>query len=244
MSGSKRYAATIHLGVETDTYDPEGRIVCEKAVPDVTPEVLEEALEEFVGEIDQIPPAYSAVHVNGERAYRLARKGQPLDLPTKKVIIHEIRLLSVDLPGIRTEVFCSRGTYLRTLAFDLGRLLKVGAHLGSLRRLSSGPFNVNDAVKSDDLQGPGGRKIVMDHLIPLPQALPDAREVNVSEVMAAKIRNGYKPSDEEIIPGAADIENGGGLVRLLCDGELVAVIEMAAGSGNNKNNSKTMRVFH
>jgi tRNA pseudouridine55 synthase len=244
MGGRKHYAATIHLGVETDTYDPDGRVICRKEFPPMGRARIEEALKPFLGEIDQVPPAYSAVHVNGQRAYKLARKGQHVELPHRKVTIHEIRILSVDMPEVQVEVLCSRGTYLRSLAYDLGRALKVGAHLSSLRRLASGPFRVQDAVKSTEVGGPKGRERLMDQVIPLAQALPDARAIHIHEVMAEKIRNGYKPSEAELSSGASDMKDRDGPVRLLCDGELVAVMDMAAGPGDKDNHFKTMRVFH
>lgn len=244
MSGRKRYVATICLGTETDTYDPDGRVVSRQDVPEMEPGFLEEALKGFIGEIDQAPPIFSAVHVNGERAYKLARKGRDVELPKRKVTIHEIKLLSVDLPELVVEVVCSRGTYLRSLAFDLGRTLKVGAHLSSLRRIASGSFSVEDAIQSDELSGSLGRREVMDHLISLADALPDATEIRVTRAMAAKIRNGYKPTKSEILSGAFDMEGECGLFRFLCDGELIAVFEMAASPQGNEKNSTTMRVFH
>jgi len=244
MFGNKRYLATLRLGVETETYDPEGRITLEREVPSFSPEDVETALDRFKGEIEQVPPAFSAVHVDGKRAYRLARKGMDVELRPRRVVIHEIRLLSMDLPEVTVDVVCSPGTYLRSLAFDLGRLLGVGAHVRTLRRISSGSFHVGDAVPSGRIAGSGGAALVEQGLIPLARALPDAPEVHVSEAIAARIRNGYKPKGEEIFRGASGVSARGGLVRLLCDGELIAVIETAPGPQKSQETTKNMRVFH
>ena len=244
MSGKKRYRAIFRLGIETDTYDPEGRVVEEKPVPDMTPEFLRERLRAFVGEIEQVPPAFSALHVEGKRAYKLARKGLDVQLERRKVVVDEIRLLSVDLPDVTVEVLCSPGTYLRSLAFDLGRMLEIGAHVHALRRLSSGVFHVEDAVDSMHFRRASDPTWLRERVIPLAQALPDAKEVRIPGSLAERIRNGYTPSWEEILPGALDTRTGGGLVRLLCDGELIAVMEQAAGLQGGGEKTKHMRVFH
>lgn len=244
MSGKKRYRAVFRLGIETDTYDPEGHVVDEKPVPDMSPAFLRESLNAFVGEIEQVPPAFSAVHVEGKRAYKLARKGVDVQLEGRKVFVDEIRLLSVGLPDVTVEVLCSAGTYLRSLAFDLGRMLETGAHVHSLRRLSSGSFHVEDAVDSIHLRRDSDPAWLRERVIPLALALPDAREVRVPRALAERIRNGYTPSWVELPPEAQHIRTGGGLVRLLCDGELVAVMEKAAGFQHGKNNNRHMRVFH
>jgi len=244
MSGKKRYRAVFRLGIETDTYDPEGQVVSEKTVPDMTPEFLQECLNAFVGEIEQVPPAFSAVHVEGKRAYKLARKGLEVQLERRKVVVDEIRLLSVDLPDVTVEVLCSPGTYLRSLAFDLGRMLETGAYVHSLRRLSSGAFHVEDAVDSMRLRRTSDPTWLRERMIPLALALPDAREIRISGALATKIRNGYTPSWEEILPGAKYTRTGGGLVRLLCDGELIAVMDHGAGLQGGEKKNKHMRVFH
>lgn len=245
MSGKKRYRAVFRLGIETDTYDPEGQVVGEKPVPNMTPEFLGERFRSFVGEIEQIPPAFSAVHVDGKRAYKLARRGLDVQLDCRKVIVDEFRLLSMDLPDVTVEVVCSSGTYLRSLAFDLGRMLETGAHVHSLRRLSSGAYRVDEAVDSKHFRRSSGTAWLRERVIPLAQALPDAKEIRISGALAERIRNGYTPRWEEILPGGAQhTRTGGGLVRLLCDGELIAVMETAAGLQDGKTRTKHMRVFH
>lgn len=244
MEGTKRYRAVIHLGVETDTYDPEGRVVEEKTVPDLSPELVREALERFVGEIEQTPPAFSAVHVDGTRAYKLARRGQEVRLSTRRVTIHGIDLLRLDPPRLTVEVHCSGGTYIRSLAHDLGKALDTGAHLAGLRRVASGPFRVEDALESVLLHGKGGRDKLKEYLIPLAGALPDMQAIHVGQTMAVRIRNGYQPARAEVLPGRQDTDATGRHVQLLCDGELVAVIKTTPKASGGEAKTKLIRVFN
>jgi tRNA pseudouridine55 synthase len=141
----KRYRAELTLGRETDTYDADGRILAERAV-DVSAAEVERALAALRGPIDQRPPPFSAVQVGGRRLYDLARRGQAVDVPARPVTIHELRLLDWRPPRVEIELLCSKGTYVRSLAHDLGAALGCGAHLSALRRLASGPFLIEEAV--------------------------------------------------------------------------------------------------
>jgi tRNA pseudouridine55 synthase len=243
MEGGKRYRAVIHLGVETDTYDPEGRVVEEKPVPELPRELIRDTLEGFVGEIEQTPPAFSAVHVGGTRAYKLARRGQEVRLDKRRVIIHGIELLREDPPRLSVEVHCSGGTYIRSLAHDLGKALNTGAHLVGLRRVASGSFRVEDALESGLLHGEGGRDKLKEHLIPLAGSLPDMQAIHVGRALAARIRNGYQPARAEVLPGRQDTDATGRHVQLLCDGELVAVIKTTPKASGGEAKTKLIRVF-
>lgn len=244
MQGAKRYRAVIRLGVETDTYDLEGRVVDERSVPEMSPAALGDALKGFVGEIEQVPPAFSAVHVEGTRAYKLARKGIEVQLRRRRVVVHGIELLSVDLPFLSVEVHCSAGTYLRSLAHDLGVQLKTGAHLTRLRRIASGSFLVDDAVDSDLLAGEKGRDHWRKRMLPLARSLPHVPKVGIGKALAAKIRNGYQPARAEVPAGREDTEAAGKHTQLLCDGELVAVIETAPSAFGGQESTKISRVFN
>ena len=243
MGGVKSYRATIRLGLETDTYDPEGRVVREEPVPDMTPAFILQALEAFRGEIEQVPPAYSAVHVDGVRAYKLARKGVEVRLNKRKVIIHDIRLISVDLPDVAVEVICSPGTYLRSLAYDLGKSLGTGACLVELRRTGSGPFAVEDAIESAALEEAGARRLLREKRLPLEEALPGMKKVLIGDSLARKIRNGYQPARTDIGSVGENSQPPGGPVQLLCDGELIAIVESPDPSGGNQR-TKLLRVFN
>ena len=134
----KEYVATIHLGATTPSYDLEHEI--DKTYPNehITEELIKDTLKKFIGEIQQTPPAFSAVKVDGKRAYELARKGKEVNLKPKLLVIDEIELLDCNLPEIKVRVVCSKGTYIRALARDIGEALDSGAHLTGLVRTRIG----------------------------------------------------------------------------------------------------------
>jgi tRNA pseudouridine55 synthase len=143
MPEPKTYRAQVRLGVTTDTQDSTGLVVAvSEAMP--TPEEVYRAAAGFVGEVTQVPPAYSALHCRGERAYRRARRGEVVDLAPRTVTVYELTVDSVELPEVSLTVRCSQGTYMRTLAQDLGDALGCGAHLAALRRLAVGGTGAPD----------------------------------------------------------------------------------------------------
>jgi tRNA pseudouridine55 synthase len=143
---TKEYVATIRLGATTPSYDLEHEIDATYPTEHITREQVEEVLHRFVGEIEQIPPAFSACMVNGKRAYDLARAGKEVELKAKTLVIDEIELLECDLPDIRIRVVCSKGTYIRALARDIGEALQSGAHLTALRRTRVGDVEVDTCL--------------------------------------------------------------------------------------------------
>jgi tRNA pseudouridine55 synthase len=153
MDGEKVYEATLLLGVETSTQDPEGEIVARHPVIDVTPERITECLAGFVGEQNQVPPLYSALKHKGKPLYHYARKGIEIEREPRQIKISALECLEIGPETIKIRVCCSKGTYIRTLAFDIGRVLGCGAHLISLRRLQNGFFSVADAVNGAVLDG-------------------------------------------------------------------------------------------
>lgn len=153
LSGfDKSYVAEARLGVETDTLDRDGRVVVEsEAWRDVGAADVEGALASLVGEIGQVPPQFSAKKVAGEAMHRRARRGETVELAPVTVTVHSIEVEAIDLPGVRFRVRCSTGTYVRSLARDLGARLGTGAHLTALRRVEVGGFHVDEAVAVGDL---------------------------------------------------------------------------------------------
>ena len=147
---TKEYVATIRLGATTPSYDLEHEIDATYPTEHITRGLVEETLKKFVGEIQQVPPAFSACMVNGKRAYDLARKGEEVELKAKTLVIDELELLRCELPEIVIRVVCSKGTYIRALARDIGVALKSGAHLTALRRTRIGAVRVEDCLKLDD----------------------------------------------------------------------------------------------
>ena len=149
---TKEYIATIRLGATTPSYDLEHEIDAVYPTEHITCELVEETLKRFVGEIQQIPPAFSACMVNGKRAYDLARKGEDVELKPKLLVIDEIELLECNLPEIKVRVVCSKGTYIRALARDIGEALNSGAHLTALERTRVGDVRIEDCLNPLDFK--------------------------------------------------------------------------------------------
>ncbi|HEY3531112.1 MAG TPA: tRNA pseudouridine(55) synthase TruB [Nocardioides sp.] len=182
----KRYAATLRLGVTTTTDDAEGEVVATRPTDGLTEERVRDALAAFVGEIDQVPNAVSAVKVGGRRAYARARAGEQVDLPARRVTVHAIDVIDVGLPDIGIEVRCSSGTYVRAIARDLGEVLGVGGHLTELRRTAVGPFSLTDARTLDEL----GERLTMT---PIAEAARTSfPALDLDEPEAADVRVGRR----------------------------------------------------
>lgn len=146
---TKEYVATLRLGATTPSFDLEKPVDAEYPTEHITREMVEETLNRFVGMIEQVPPVFSACKVNGSRAYDLARKGEEVELKAKTLVIDELELLRCELPEIVIRVVCSKGTYIRALARDIGEALHSGAHLTALRRTRIGDVKVEDCLKLD-----------------------------------------------------------------------------------------------
>ena len=149
---TKEYVATLMLGATTPSFDMEHPVNTTYPTEHITQEAVKEALGKFVGEIEQRPPLFSACKVDGKRAYELARKGSDMELAPKKIQIHEIELLECDLPQIKIRVVCGKGTYIRSLARDIGVALDSGAYLTSLTRTRVGEYKVDDCISPDNFQ--------------------------------------------------------------------------------------------
>lgn len=142
----KTYEATIVLGKTSTTGDPEGEI---KTISNkkITQEDIQAVLPQFIGAITQTPPAYSAIKINGQRAYKLARKGEKIDMPTRRVTVHSLEILKYNYPELTLRTHVSSGTYIRTLGEDIGKVLGVGGYCSELRRTSIGEYGCKDATK-------------------------------------------------------------------------------------------------
>lgn len=141
----KEYLTEIKIGVQTESYDTEKPEILPTDIAHVTEENIRETLNTFIGEIDQKPPVFSAIKIDGNRAYDLARKGKEVEMKSRKTTIHYIKDIDMDLPFVRFTVGCSKGTYIRSLAHDIGQNLGVGAYLTNLRRTKIGEYNIEDA---------------------------------------------------------------------------------------------------
>ncbi len=147
----KRYDATIRLGATTSTDDAEGDLLESRATDDLTDDAVRRALATFVGPLDQVPSAVSAVKVDGKRAYARVRAGESVELPSRRIVIHSLEVDTVELPDVRVSLHCSSGTYVRAIARDLGAALGVGGHLTALRRTAVGSFTLDDAATLEEL---------------------------------------------------------------------------------------------
>ena len=141
----KEYLTEIKIGVQTESYDTEKPEILHQDYSHISEEYIHETLAKFVGEIQQRPPVFSAIKIDGQRAYDLARKGQEVEMKLRPTTIHYLNGIEIDLPFIRFTVGCSKGTYIRSLAHDIGQELGVGAYLTNLRRTKIGDYSVNDA---------------------------------------------------------------------------------------------------
>ncbi len=153
MELEKEYRAVVQLGKTTDTDDPTGKVLAEAPVPELAREALLPVLQKYVGEIEQVPPIYSALKKDGKRMYELARQGREVTPEPRRVKIHSIDLLGFERDTIEIRVVCSRGTYIRALARDIGRDLGCGAHLKSLVRTRIGSYRLEEAWQLDALVG-------------------------------------------------------------------------------------------
>lgn len=145
----KEYIATFGLGATTPSYDLETEIDGTFPTEHITQDLITQILQQFLGEIDQVPPVFSALKQNGKRAYESARAGKPVEMKSRKVTIHEIEQISFENNLLQLRIACSKGTYIRSLAYDIGKALQSGAHLTALRRTSIGDFSVENALSID-----------------------------------------------------------------------------------------------
>lgn len=198
LGHDKRYRATIRLGIRTDTDDAEGRILSERPV-EVSRESFEETLRSFVGEITQIPPAFSAIRQGGERLYEKARRGETVTPSPRRVRIDALHLVEWNPPWATIEVACSAGTYIRALARDIGEQLGCGAHLAELRRLASGPFTLADAVPWETLEAAARSGEWLRYLRPMADALPDWPPITPAPEILNRLRHG-QPIPVEALP--------------------------------------------
>ena len=186
LDADKEYLATVKLGVRTSTADAEGEVL-EQRPADVTADQVAGALERFRGSIDQLPPMHSALKREGIPLYEHARAGRTVERARRQVQIHELELLQSAPPILELRVRCSKGTYIRTLAEDIGVALGTGAHLAALRRTGSGRFNVRDAVTLDELRAMPDRRAA---LLPLRVLLEGLPSTELDAAAEARLRNG------------------------------------------------------
>lgn len=185
----KRYTATVRLGIETDSYDAQGQVVARRPV-DVSESALRESLEAFVGDLRQVPPMFSAIKQAGVKLYDLARKGIEVEREPRNMTIHSIDLIGFDPPDATIDVRCSAGTYIRSLAHDLGRRLGCGAHLSMLTRTAAGDFTLAQAVSLEAFEAAVADGSWTTLLRSLDAALSSFPAITLSEDDAVRARHG------------------------------------------------------
>lgn len=224
--GLKSYQAVMRLGVTTDTLDMTGTLLSETDSATVSTSQLNTILGRFTGTILQTPPMYSAIKQGGQPLYKLARQGQQVERAARQVEIASLELIAYDNPCVTFRVVCSRGTYVRTLADDIGRELGCGAALQELRRLSSGPFDIQGACTLDELQAQVQDGCV-DRLVSSNyRVLDHLRDIPLAPAGIEGLRYGRAPAWEATLLPAQSTLPGGEFVRLSSGGELLAVAQL------------------
>ena len=216
-ASDKRYQAVVRLGATTDTYDADGRVLSTSPVDKITESQFETALEEFVGEIEQVPPPYSAIKIKGRKAYEMAREGEEVDMQPRKIHVYSLELLEWAPPEAVIDVYCSSGTYVRSLAHDMGEKLGCGAHLIGLRRTKSGRFTLRDAVPLRKLRDAFEDGSWYQYLIPAAEALSDWPSIELDQDQVDAIRHGHRIQNVDGLQAemARGISEQGELVALL-----------------------------
>jgi tRNA pseudouridine55 synthase len=240
VDADKTYRFTIAWGRTTATYDREGETIAQSDVRP-TAEQVEAALPAFVGEISQVPPAYSAIKVDGERSYDLARAGEAVELAPRIVTVHSARVAEVpDADHITLEIECGKGTYVRAICRDLADTLGACGHVSDLRRTRVGPFSDKTAVTLEMLEDLGHKARQSELLLPVETALDDIPELAVTDEDAFRLKQGRSivlvPRQVETVK--ARLKPGSRTVSAMLGGKVVALCEMRAGR------LEPSRVFH
>ncbi len=220
--GDKEYEFVLCFGEETDTLDTEGKVV---VTSDVVPseEEIKAVLPQFVGRITQVPPAYSAIKIDGKRAYDLARQGKDVEIPERQVTIYELELLAMPANRqARLRVRCSKGTYVRTLGADIARKLGSCGHLKELRRTKCGNFDLSQKILLENIKNLEYGETLMKSLLPVMTCLRDIAVIAVGEEEAKKLKQG-----QGLSPRALDVKNlYGQTVAAVFENELIAMVRI------------------
>jgi tRNA pseudouridine55 synthase len=215
-ASDKRYQAVIRLGANTDTYDSDGKVTSTNPI-NVTEQQFETELKKFIGEITQTPPSYSAIKMQGRPAYEMAREGEEVEMQPRIINVYSLDVIEWAPPEVTVDVHCSSGTYVRSLAFELGEKLGCGAMLAGLRRTKSGRFTLKDAVPLRKLIESFDNNSWYKFVIPAAEALAEWTALSLNNEQVEAIRHGHR------IPGEG---KAGEMVRGITEqGELVALLE-------------------
>lgn len=215
MQSTKQYRAQVRLGINTDTYDAEGEVLSKQDVSHIQRVDVENELPPFIGDIQQVPPVYSAIKQDGKKLYELARAGKKVQRKARAVRIDAIKLIEWTPPSFTIDIICGSGTYIRSLAYDIGAALDVGAHLSGLQRTRSGAFCIQNSVALETMLNSAGWQ---QYVIPPAAALRDWQAIELNAGQAADIRHGRRIENETTL--SDDF-----VMAYLPDGHLLAVLE-------------------
>ena len=195
MENKKVYRVNLKLGMVTDTYDLEWEVLREEDASHITKDEILNCINSFLGTIDQVPPMYSALKQNGVRLYELARQGIEVHREARKVTIYSIENIKIESnDNIQMDVCCSKGTYIRSLCYDIGEKLNVGATMTALERIQNGPFTKEEAINIEDLT----EELLEKHIISIEKALDSFEKITVNEKFGKLLRNGVKVFDNRM----------------------------------------------
>ncbi|GAA5531123.1 tRNA pseudouridine(55) synthase TruB [Herpetosiphon gulosus] len=208
----KAYTATLRLGITTDSDDAEGAVIAEAPIPTLDPALIESVLSQFRGAIEQVPPQYAAIRVDGKRMYEYAREGKHIELPARPITIEQLDLLAWDAQQLTIAVDCSKGTYIRAIARDIGALLGCGAHLTALRRTRAGAFDLSNSISLAKLdQQP---EAFAAALLPPQAALANWPLINLADAAVADVRMGRVVQVDSQVERVGLLDQAGQLVAI------------------------------
>jgi len=240
----KEYRAIMRLGITTDTQDCTGKVLQHKDCEKVTETLVLEAFANFTGTISQVPPMFSAIKQGGVPLYKLARLGEEVERTARQICIHSISLNQYQLPHVTFTVLCSRGTYVRTLANDIGDVLGCGAHLVELRRLRSGSFTEERAIPLEQLEKLSLEGQLPEVLISPLQALSHLPTIPLTASGAKNVGFGRSPSEGDYVTLPDEILMQGQTVCLVYEGNLLAIASINQKSTSDKEKTiRLLRVF-
>ena len=193
MGNFKIYETELKLGVITDTYDREGKILKESEV-NWSDEEITRVINSFIGEIKQVPPMYSALKVNGKKLYELARAGIEIEREARNIVIYDIYIMDIESPYVKFRVKCSKGTYIRSLCYDIGQLLKCGGMMWNLKRTATGQFHIEDAINIEDLNNEN----INEHIMPIEKIFQSNIRITIEDRFVKFLLNGVVVKDKAL----------------------------------------------
>ena len=219
----KEYIGVIQLGITTDTYDGEGKITRIEEDLKISPDEIKRTVLSFKGKIEQTPPLYSAIKYQGKKLYQYARSNQEVERKKREVEIKELEILEINIPYVKLRISCSKGTYVRSLAHDVGEKLGCGAYLYSLRRTRVGPFKLEDALSLEKIADAQGDGKISDVLIPIEKALTHLPSVVTNEWFAARVEHGIPLESKSVLSVEGDFDSNKTIAVKNEQGEIIAL---------------------